>query len=675
MPKINLPGDTSAAQTVQQGLIQNIGALGNLAAGNAAGLADAFSISLQQSEQLKSQSERADLMASEAEFNTRADQLIPGITNEVSKLTLNTVNTIAGLAERNYQNNIQMAEKAFVLDAFTSAQTDYMDLIKQGSLSPKDTNTWFNQRIESAIGAAPSVASKLDIRSKLTQFKVGALEDSYKQDLENKKQLVGVTLDNTINNLAKQAYANPTSLSDLLLQSDSAKSVLESAGYSTTEIDANMEVVRAKISAASVQKFLDSGDTNSALNLIADSGDIRFDHKARLLNDALKTYQQSASQQLDVLKGASNQSAFMNGELTRGTKAWEDASTSSFLTFYNDQIGSTGIDGNNYLEVAAKTVAYFENFGQGMSKDTAKFFTDKLTYSNNPYEIASISKALIGLTTNPITKSSGAAKDILENKDKFAEAYRIDALISAGTSPDVAVNKVREAAQAMTPTKQKLLEDNLNTYWKDNQKSIADKIENSIAGWTTIPEYQKIGLSADYMDQFNSFYKLTGNVEEAEKLTSEYVSRNYGESSINGSNEIMEGAPEMYFSGKSLDMFKKDYNKALENIASEMGGTFNGDTSEILVDGKISKPKLISIPGFTVNQEGAKSYMIIDSATGQLLTLSSFTFKNNYDKIQEDLNKEIERKKLEVNNSSISDMLKLSNISDKARSVLKSLSE
>jgi hypothetical protein len=673
MPKINLPGDVSAAQSVQQGLIQNVGALGNLAAGNAAGLGDAFSISLQQAEGLKSQSERADLMASESEFNTRLDNMMPGLTNDISKITLNTVNTVAGLAEQNYQNHLQSVEKAFVLDTFTAAQTDYMDVIKQGALSPKDTNTWFNERMSAAIQAAPSVASQLDIRSKLTQFKIGALEDSYKQDFKNKQQQIGVSLDNTVTNLAKQAYANPSSLSDLLEQSNNIKSVLKSSGYSDEEISANLDVARAKISAASVQKFLDTGDTNSALAMIADAGDIRFDHKAQLLNEALKTYQQSAAQQVDVIRDVSRQSAFLDGSLSRGTKEWESAATSSFMNYYNTELANITVDQNNYLEVAAKTIAYFENFGQGMSKETAKFFTDKLTYSNNPYEIASLSKAIINLTTNPITKSTGAAKDILENKEKFAEAYKINSLVSAGTSPDQAVAKIRESAQAMTPTKAKLLEDNLNEYWKSNKGSVIDSIESAIPGWTDIPESQRVSLSADYIDQFNTFYKLSGDVEEAKKLTAAYVSRNLGESSINGGNEIMEGAPEMYFSGKGLEKFKSDYQTSLGTIAGDLGGTFNTETSEITIDGKIFKPKLISIPGYTVNQTGEKSYMVIDANTGQLLSLGSFTFRNNYDKIQEDLDKKLEEKKLEIKRTSTKEMVNLSGLDEKSKKALLSL--
>jgi len=655
MPKINIPFSDGNNQPMQQQTVSNVENLAQLAGAQASGLQNAFSVALSQADSLKAQSDRANQIADESAFNTRIENLLPGFQNDVGKLTLNAVNTIAGIAEQNYQNQLKAQEDVYMMSNMVKVQEQYLDVTKSGALSPEDTRKWFNGQIESVLQTAPSESAKLDMFSKLSQYKISALDESYKNDLIQKKQQMGMELDNVVNSLSKQVFNDPTNIQAFNDQLNNIPVAMKAAGFDDQAIKSAMISSEARLSASAINGFLDKGDIKSAMVVLQSTGSFPDDKKRELTTQIVESFRKQQLSELNIFQEAISRDSFNNGGLQVGSKEWGRVADSQFMGFMTQSIGDTSTMGRTDVsKVSASIATYFETFNQGMGPDTAKMLVGKISNSSNPNEVAAYSVAIKNMTTMPQFVQNGIGKDLVENKDKFADAFMVADLVSAGTSPEEAVNRTREVLRNSSPTVLQYRKKDLDSYWsKKDSTDIMNKIQDDAGiNWNIemSPDYQTI---ADYRDTFDNFFMLSGDADKAEEMTQAYVAKNYAATTVNGKKELMKGAPELYFKGKTLELFNTEYN----NVLTQMGNV-NKDTHEVtLPSGKVVLPKLVSVEDGGFATSGQKAYMLIDSKTGSLITPQPFVFgydATKKDKMSTDL---IEKKRLEVESANEESLL------------------
>lgn len=138
----------------------------------------------------------------------------------------------------------------------------------------------------------------------------------------------------------------------------------------------------------------------------------------------------------------------------------------------------------------------------------------------------------------------------------------VSSMVNAGTDPIVAANAAQEATYGVTPQMQERRREQYREISKDNTGALNSLIdENFDTLFTRQPEPTQ-ALQADFGQQVERYFTITGNIDVARDMAWRDVSRVYGPSRVNGEPMVMMMPPERF--GVSPEWVREDLGEWLK---------------------------------------------------------------------------------------------------------------
>lgn len=219
--------------------------------------------------------------------------------------------------------------------------------------------------------------------------------------------------------------------------------------------------------------------------------------------------------------------------------------------------GSSGY-GNTAVDVTSRT---------GVIPDTAVSWARASLSGGSTQDAAAAANLLARLQeTNP--RASGFAID----EKTRALVGSINEAVSAGTSPDVAVNLARQNAAAP-----KAQQEDLEQQWKEGK--LAQGQAGALTGllkadptykpgmFTSVPAVPPL-MQGQFDQLTQQYYKFTGgNLQQARSLAAQDLKHTWGVTEVNGQRELMQYAPEAMFPGLTANVVRDDITQTVKDNA------------------------------------------------------------------------------------------------------------
>lgn len=665
MAKINIPFSDAAILPPEQGMQVNTGALEQRTNQVLSSQNQLLDTAFQQAESARSRAYGAEVQAMEAEQNASLMKLFPAAMKDVGDIVNKSVEKIARLDQAQFDENLQKEMNAYMLDEGFKLQEEYLYYRQQLKESndadaPKKMSEWMGARMNGVIGKAPSEKAKLAMTEKLMNMKLDALEDGFRiRDMAlaeaRRKKLQKDMVDALIKNTKEQPE---NSLQNLQMLTNVGQALVFE-GVPKKDITAAMITGQTQIVSATVEGFLNNEQPRSAIKALGDATiKAAVDEKTHtsLLNVAAKAELiKTTTNKKEIVLGV-NLSMFQENMLTKGAKGAEEASNVSFNMYRSSQAVPQNDD--EVKSAHQQDVKYFSSRNKIMDKETAERLLDEATNistrDGNPYQAAASALTLNAMLKDNTGRFGDLGTQLMEEsnglyKQKLGAAIAMANKINNGSSVESAAELANKLMQPVSETEQKNREklfdihlsaidknDKTSKFAKDAYKAIgADK--NSFGKLKGSETYL-----AEFTDATKANYILTGDIEAAKVLTAKELSSKYAMTEINGTPEIMRGAPELYF--KNVDKVKAIRDEQVNSYAIALAGStgqnisYKKETGELVVkdaNGKAVNAIKVGIqPIYLKTEQGddKKSYLLVNQDTG--IPLSSATNPMNLQTIE-----------------------------------------
>lgn len=644
MPRINIPYSQSsktARPTTQSDNSQQLRA-------GTQGLSDMLNYSMNQAENLKSQAQRANLIAQETEFTNGLAKSLPAAMQELSGVMSNTVNALSAVDEKEYESEIKMLNNVYLLDKTGELQKEYQSVVGKIGDDPAKMMEWVNGKIMSHLNVAPSEYSKLQYLENAYRFKTTALNEAFGLARQKRTQQMGSTIDKYVGGLSEQAKANPDMADAYISQLADVGKILSTGGMPSDKIGQLLNVPKSQIRDAQLKGYIQSGRPSDALAALGNekiAKETTLETKQYVAENAARDMLSLALQKKKELRTAIGMSAFESGTLSGEATGSNEVSYLHFTNFVNKSFGDTNRIDQSSMPVASSAISsYFKKYNKFAGSDTRNFIMSRLKTSENPYEASAYAMAIDDVISDDRFSGLNIASDLSSgNAEGISQAIEISTLVRAGEDPAKVVDKIRNTYASRNPALTQARAKEFGDYIKNNKP--IDAVDSLYNGWFS-KSPDNLGLMAsEYERTMKSFYDYSGNMDVAAKSTKAYMSKYYQPSSINKTNEVMYAAPEIYFKGKMGD-FNKHYENTLSKMFADKGGTFDPNTRTGMVDGKQTQVELRAIRGMTETQVGKKTYLLFDKGTGRVMTdpngnYLSFTYGLDENKLKENMDKQV----------------------------------
>lgn len=645
MAKVNIPltnqvaarGVVNTAPTISIGNIQN--AVGRQAA-------SLTSTTLGIAQDYKRQYDRAQLVAQENSFLNVIGQTLPSVIDEIGDITSQTINTITAIDEQQYGKELKLMEDMFVLDKTGEIEDSYRQMSAEHGSNAETMMNWLNETITSHLQEAPSQVAQTRYLDKAYKMKYVALQQSLDAEEASRKQIRAEGLNRQMERSSAALIDSPDDLSLQLVKIKDYTKVLQNEGAEQYEIDSAVQMMAQSMVDSALKGYVNNGRSEEALEMLSQ------DEVQEKLNPELRAkHVESATLEIlrreELRKSEAKVSLdldnFSKGYLQEGMPGANKASFLHFNSFMTEHLdGGNNVTAETYQSGASDLAAYFRTYNKYVGSDTKDYISGRLKSSDNPYEVAMYANAIDSMVNDERFKGLNIASSFAKgNKAEVAEALTISRLIRAGEDPATVVQNVRSSLRETNPAQLEARKKQLDTYLKENKPT--DIMDDAYGGYF----WQKDPVNLAHMDKeyestFRDYFAMTGDPEVSSKAAKAFISDRYRPSDINRKNEIMLGAPELYF-GDRMDQFEDQYSSALQSITKGMGGEMKDDRTAI-INGREVKYDLRAIHGYTPNQKGKKTYLVFDSTKGGPILNSNgeyitFSFGLDAKQYEENLNK------------------------------------
>lgn len=660
MAKINIPltnqvaarGVVNTAPTISIGNVQN--AVGRQAA-------SLTSTTLGIAQDYKRQYDRAKLVAQENSFVNVLTKTLPSVIEEIGDITTQTVNTITAIDEQQYGKELKLMEDMFVLDKTGEIEDSYRKMYAEQGANAENMMSWLNETITSHLQEAPSQVAQARYLDKAYKMKYVALQQSLDAEEASRKQ---IRSDGLSRQMERSSAALMDAPDDLPIQMNKIKDyskILQNEGAEPAEIDTAVQLMAQSMVDSALKGLVNNGRAEEALEQLGTEEiqkNLNPEAQAKHVESATMEILRRETLRKSEAKATLDLDNFAKGFLQEGMPGANKASYLHFNSFVTEHLdGGNNVTAETYQSGASDLAAYFRTYNKYVGSDTKDYIAGRLRSSDNPYEAAMYANAIDSMINDDRFKGLNISSSFAKgNKEEVAEALTISRLIRAGENPEVVIPRVRAELRETNPAKLEARKQQLGAYMKENPTS--DIIDNSYGGyfWQKDP-VNLAHMEKEYEATFKDYYALTGDPEVASKAAKSFMADRYQPSDINRKNEIMLGAPEIYF-GDRMDQFEQEYSSALQGITKALGGEMKDDRTAV-INGREIKYDLRAIHGYTPNQKGKKTYIVFDSAKGGPLMNEAgeyVTFSFGMDAVKyEDRLRELNQKKLEERDATLAE--------------------
>lgn len=633
MPKINVPLENPNVTTVlnsPSATPQDVsGALGSVSAASDSTLNNAFAVA----DGARNDAFRAQLLKEEADSNAKLTKIVPELMTRVSDTIMNTSNAMAAIDQQVFEKDKVKREKAYSIEGMQDFQLNYIQY-KESIANTKDAPIlaakWINDKTAELLSKAPTEDAKLDMMSRMLPTKISAMDEAfqYRQGVLKQERLN--SLYSSLESVVKTTSLSPTNVDASVKQIDIVLGQLRDEGASKSELaDLRNSYITQAYSKA-VTSHIDKGDINSATAALVtqDSIDnLDEDTRTDLAGKVASEHVDNALESKKSLEKATSLQAFYTNKLSPTSPSASRIADTAFFNF-KAQFGDVdNLDANGAQNYAGSVVKFFEQYHTVVGTNAVKDIVATPFNTNNVNLALANAMAVDKIMTDKTSDANKAAAKFVSSSTA-AERTQIKLsmtmvdLVKTGMSPDQALRKVQEyygngdnQAEIVNDTKE------VNKYFKENPDAPWSTTFDKWFQWDDKPS-NTIQFDREFKDLTQAFYIETKSSldpdkapKAAAKMAAAALSEKYGVTNINGTNEIMEASPNLYF--KDDAVVRKAISDTLTSYTAAHGGKIIDPSNRIIeVDGVKTPVGIQSIPNYTINQKDRKTYMLVNRESG-----------------------------------------------------------
>lgn len=549
---------------------------------------------------------RTALVAKESQ-----DQLnlqLPDALRKLENINVNAIAQISAIDEAKRKAEQNKTDAAYNLNSLLQFQTEFNAFSRQaesqisgdGAGHAEAVQSFINENMNKYLSQAPSEDAKLELYSKLSTFKLQAMDRAFSlEDKQRNTYRINLATDG-VTKLTNEVLTNPQFADAALSQLAPVEETLRQNGVDENGIAAFIASSKASIVNAQVNGLLKSSTPQEAMSVLSSDlakSSLPASHYERLVDETGRVMRTYIEEQKKAAENAVVLQSFAAGYLPKGAKGFDDAADTAASQMLFSRIGDTSaMTAESVPTVASEMSAYFKQYNAGIGKNTNNIIANKLLVSKNPYEVAAYAIGMDSLSKDPSGNKSQPFLDLPE--EARVMATRVANLASFGIDPKDAVDMARKAIQSTKVGGVNIM----------SNPEIAKTVRDSVDGIVSDLGANAIDaayISAEARSVYESFLTKYNDPDIAKQETEKAVKFKYAETNVDGESRVMEAAPELYYSGDLLDKFKENLATSKQQIAAAM----NLDSNDLF---------LRAIPNRTASQDrlDKKQYYVYNKRTG-----------------------------------------------------------
>lgn len=581
---------------------------------------------LQSSMQANAQAKRLNMVLTETQHQNDLKLKEDYITT--NQILLRGINSIASIDEARQKEEEKKLNSVYQINTLTKLNTNYLNFLNEAraNMSPdgngytQSIQTFMDDQIKASVNNAPNEEAKFDIYTRASEFKLKALNNAIEVEQKARDSYRTGLLVDASNEIINQTAINPTNADEYLKDINKMSSTLKANGFNDSQVASFIKDRTSSLREAQIKGLLDSGKGKLAEQII--NGDnlkneLEPNQFLQLKHSVIQFNLQEAKQQQKKVNLAISAEQFMNGMLPKGDTNFNKAADAVSDNLLFSQLPETPNFTLNDIPTTAGAIhSFFQKYNSGIGAQTANKIESKIITSSNVFEVAAYSIGIDSLIRDPNSPSLEVMKGL--NQEAKTVAGRIAQLTNAGIPAQEAVRTAREEL------KQSKSNAGLKTFVDQNltQEALSDV---AISGWvdkaldnytTWFPDDSADKYIGYVKDAYKGNLYKYGNPDLAQQATIAQITNTLGVTKVNGANQVIEAAPEMFYHDDTLYVFKTNLNKTKADMAVQFNWLDNGDGTYNTANGRI-KPEIRPIVDVTLSQPlYDKTYQLIDGNSG-----------------------------------------------------------
>lgn len=624
MVKLNLPFSDQAPVPVIQNPQSDPNRLTSYANATTQGLNQMLDTAYGQAESFRQQAQRAEALAVEARNNADLSKLAPAAMKGIGDAMTNTANALLAIDQQQYERELPLKEKAYLLEGTYNTQTEYMALKSKlaESRDPKaleKLQSFVHNNAMSYLSKAPSEDAKLDMLGKFTKFKLAAYEDGLSIQHSAARARVNSQLNNASGAVLKSVRENPENIVAHLTQMQQVASVYKETGASPQAVKQYEDTLTKKIYSESVGSLLNKGSTAGALAMLG-KDEVRKNLAPGDYESLVdKTAQQALRETVGAKFNLQEQIGYRNylqGNIGPDMKNASKYADIGFLQFKTTLGSNDGTNKENWNQVSQNITNWFSQNNKVMGKQSTSYLVNNALDDTNIPNALAHSSVLDNIFNNKLSPASKLASQLLKNADdkQLGGALQFSRLVRGGVAPEVALKSVKDSlSEVLTPEQKTQRRNDWNKFWKDNDpKDVA--WSHFDTWWPGEKEPVNLPMYADELKKTTQdYFQVTKDMNTALTMAEAKLKDKFHMTDINGRKEIMESAPELYTD--NIDKFKESLVKNVIADLANKGYEVDGKNFTAKKNDVIMELGIQPIYNYTVNQKGSKTYYVVDKKT------------------------------------------------------------
>lgn len=578
---------------------------------------------------LRLQEKRAILTKNEADY--QAQMALPQAADAIKKSALDAINSIAAIDETQRLKEVKAQEATYITGGLFGVESAYNDFVTKTNI-PTNGDGYsqsvadvINKNMVNVLNAAPTEESKLELYQRLSKFKLDAVQHAFGLEAKQRENYRTSVVNSTLNEISNKVYLDPTNIKNYNEQLDILQNTLKEQGKDEAYISMWRQQADSKMYQQQVDGFIANSQFGEGLKVLSDEKTIKsmdtnqYMQVTGRFNSALSQFTKNQSKQADLQAAlAARISGHDYPDAPLANKAAE--------LDYQNYAQQTGLDNLHNIsdkdigQATSALMSYFNNRPTMLGDYVKNLIQGGVKTSSNPNEAAALSRVIYQIKNDPTSKLIPLLGQL--DKDTLDQALLIGDQLSTGKTSLESVTFARDVVK----NKSNYSEQQINAYNKDNGDYSSDLEKTFGTSWSLKSADEDIArLSYEMPKRVSDYMKAGYSGDRAKELALLDLKQKAGYTDINGSGQIMIGAPDKYYNDRELDVVKGLIENGISDYAKQAGlQNYSNRVGEYTDAQGLKRAMTIGIkPWVGVTEYGnnnSRLYLLADMTTGQPLT-------------------------------------------------------
>lgn len=503
---------------------------------------------------------------------------LPLAMSRMEENTLNAVGQIAQINEIKRSADLKQQNQSWVTNQTIDLETKFNDYLRKakseanpdGSGFDGDVLNWFNDYEKNSLKNAPSQEGLTDMYARTSAFKINAMRVAGEfQTAMRSKNRINVSTQN-VSNLAATAYDNPEALASGLNSVDKLGRALTGDLKDPADVDKFINSAKATLYVSTLKGALARND----FDLVAQLGGNEKLQDAvpplqftSIMTAAAKQEEKYNKDQDKIKESKVMTAQYDGGNLSKSMPGSEDIATQSFVDFTKTLGDTSQMKPQDIGLISTSLVRYFSN-KNFTSKEVGKIIAGKINTASNPNEAAAYAVTVNSLSKDPTLLGTKVLTEV--DAKSRARAYNISDIMQATGDAEKAIaltDKIAQGEQnAPKGGADLLLKSWAGNGTNDVKNKMAKQYDSIFNGrWIGSPltDNDKAYGAAELESHTKQFLDAGFNVKDALELASDEIKKTRAVTKVNGRDELMVGAPELYYDEQQMVKVKKIFSEGV----------------------------------------------------------------------------------------------------------------